>query len=131
MADAAATIANGGQRPVPTLLSGQPAHLVPVTTPAVADEVRQMMVAVVNSSDGTGTAAQIPGVEVAGKTGTAELRNTANTSNPADTDAWFVAFAPAQAPRIVVGAIFPGQGAGGETAAPAVRQVLVSALGGA
>ena len=42
---------------------------------------------------GTGTAAALPGVDVAGKTGTAELRP--NSSDPKDADAWFVAFAPA------------------------------------
>jgi cell division protein FtsI/penicillin-binding protein 2 len=92
-----------------------------------------MMVAVVQF--GTGTAAQIPGVEVAGKTGTAELRDTSNPADPnanapQNTDAWFVGYAPVGAPRIAVGALFPGQGAGGATAAPAVHDVLVAALAG-
>jgi cell division protein FtsI/penicillin-binding protein 2 len=134
MADVAATIAMGGRRPVPTLLAGQPPRFVSVTSRAVAAEVQRMMVAVVESAIGTGTAAQISGVEVAGKTGTAELRTTVTTakapkpSSPADTDAWFVGYAPVAAPRIVVGALFPGQGAGGATAAPAARQVLEAAL---
>jgi cell division protein FtsI/penicillin-binding protein 2 len=94
-----------------------------------------MMIAVVGF--GTGTAAQLPGVTVAGKTGTAELRSTvapagsagaAPASSPQDTDAWFVGYAPVGAPRVVVGALFPGQGAGGATAAPAVREVLAAAL---
>jgi peptidoglycan glycosyltransferase len=94
----------------------------------VAHEVQQMMVAVVQY--GTGTAAEIPGVTVAGKTGTAELANTSSpgASTAANTDAWFVGYAPVGNPRIVVGALFPNQGAGGATAAPAVRQVLVAAL---
>ena len=80
-----------------------------------------MMVAVVQY--GTGTSAQIPGVEVAGKTGTAELKNTARTANgrhrhhaaasPQNTDAWFVGYAPVGHPRVVAGALFPNQGAGG------------------
>jgi penicillin-binding protein A len=89
------------------------------------------MVAVVQV--GTGTAAQIPGVQVAGKTGTAELINTANqkhpaTNTPKDTDAWFVGYAPVGAPRIVAGALFPNQGAGATTAAPAIQPVLVAGL---
>jgi len=101
----------------------------------VAAEVQQMMIAVVRS--GTGTAAAIPGVTVAGKTGTAELRNTAvppggTPPTPAqllqDTDAWFVGYAPVGAPRIAVAALFPNQGAGGATAAPAVHDVLAAAL---
>jgi peptidoglycan glycosyltransferase len=82
---------------------------------------------------GTGTSAQITGVKVAGKTGTAELRNTAdpndpNANSPQNTDAWFVGYAPVGAPRVVVGALFPQQGAGGATAAPAVHDVLAAAL---
>jgi peptidoglycan glycosyltransferase len=101
---------------------------VAVTSRRVADLVQRMMIAVVQF--GTGTAAQIPGVEVAGKTGTAELRNTTlpGNSSASDTDAWFVGYAPVGAPRIVVGALFPNQGAGGAAAAPPVHDVLVAAL---
>jgi cell division protein FtsI/penicillin-binding protein 2 len=128
MTDVAATIAMRGRRPLPALVSGQPPAFVPVTSPRVAGLIQRMMLAVV--SYGTGTAAQIPGVEVAGKTGTAELVDTASpgASSPQNTDSWFVGYAPAQAPRIVVGALFPGQGAGGATAAPAVHDVLAAAL---
>lgn len=131
MTDVAATIAMGGRRPLPTLAAGRAPRFVPVTTPQVAGLVQRMMIAVVQF--GTGTAAQIPGVTVAGKTGTAELVSTSsasgqNTGTAQDTDAWFVGYAPVGAPRIVVGALFPNQGAGGGTAAPAVRQVLVAAL---
>jgi penicillin-binding protein A len=131
MTDVAATIAMGGRRPLPTLAADQPPRFVPVTTPQVAALVQRMMIAVVQF--GTGTAAQIPGVTVAGKTGTAELVSTSsaagqNTGMAQDTDAWFVGYAPVGAPRVVVGALFPNQGAGGGIAAPAVRQVLVAAL---
>jgi penicillin-binding protein A len=128
MTDVAATIAMHGRRPLPTLLANQPPHFVRVTSPRIAGEVKKMMVAVVQY--GTGTPAQIPGVEVAGKTGTAELRNTDNpiASSAQNTDSWFVGFAPAGGPRIVVGALFPEQGAGATTAAPAVRQVLEAGL---
>ena len=74
MADVAATIAMGGRRPIPTLLAGQRPRFVRVVSGHVAREVQRMMVAVVQF--GTGVAAQIPGVVVAGKTGTAELKNT-------------------------------------------------------
>jgi peptidoglycan glycosyltransferase len=132
MTDIAATIAMGGRRPIPTLLAGQPPRFVDVTSGHVAGLVQRMMVAVVQF--GTGTAAQIPGVQVAGKTGTAELQNTTNPANPnagsaQNTDAWFVGYAPVGAPRVVAGALFPAAGAGGATAAPAVHDVLVAALG--
>lgn len=134
MTDVGATIAMGGRRPLPTLEANQPPHFVPVTSGHVAGLVQRMMVAVVEF--GTGTAAAIPGVTVAGKTGTAELASTttANGSSVANanqlTDAWFVGYAPVGHPRIVVGALFPNQGAGGATAAPAVRQVLIAGLPG-
>ena len=134
MTDVGATIAMGGRRPVPTLQAHLPPKFVRVASGHVAGEVQQMMVAVVEY--GTGTAAQIPGVTVAGKTGTAELANTttSNGSSVANanqlTDAWFVGYAPAGHPRIVVGALFPNQGAGGATAAPVVREVLVAGLQG-
>jgi penicillin-binding protein A len=102
---------------------------VHVTSRQVAHEVQQAMIAVVDY--GTGTSAAIPGVTVAGKTGTAELRNTTNTpggDSASNTDAWFVGYAPVGAPRIVIGALYPSAGFGGATAAPAVRQVMIAAL---
>jgi penicillin-binding protein A len=131
MTDVAATIAMGGRRPIPTLLADQPPRFVRVTSGHVAGEVQKMMLAVVQF--GTGTSAQIPGVLVAGKTGTAELTNTVNPSNPnagsaKNTDAWFVGYAPAGRPRIVAGSLFPNAGFGGATAAPPVRDVLAAGL---
>jgi peptidoglycan glycosyltransferase len=131
MTDVAATIAMGGRRPVPTLLAHQHPHFLHVTSRRVARLVQKLMVAVVEF--GTGTPAQIPGVTVAGKTGTAELRNTSNpnapnANSPKNTDSWFVGYAPVGHPRFVVGALFPGQGAGAQTAAPAVHDVLAAAL---
>ncbi len=135
MTDAGATIAMGGRRPLPTLQAHLPPRFVRVTSRHVADLMQRMMIAVV--AFGTGTSAAIPGVTVAGKTGTAELQST-TTSNGQSvananqlTDAWFVGYAPvggASGPRIVAGALFPNQGAGGATAAPAVREVLVTGL---
>lgn len=137
MADTAATIGRGGRRP-PLTLDYQQAQKntarsgEPTITPKTARAMRKLMTGVVAS--GTGTAAAIGGVVVAGKTGTAELKSREpgdTSSNPEDTDAWFVAFAPAgpgQTPRIAVGVMFVGAGAGGETAAPAARGILVEGL---
>jgi hypothetical protein len=128
MADVGATIAMGGRRPIPTLEFNRPPKFVHVTSGQVAGEVQRMMVAVVEF--GTGTSAAIPGVTVAGKTGTAELTNTAvpGQSSAQNTDAWFVGYAPVGTPKIVVGALFPNQGAGGQTAAPAARDVIAAGL---
>ncbi len=129
MTDVGATIAMGGRRPIPTLLLHARPLFVHVVSRHIAGLVQRLMIAVVEF--GTGTVAQIPGVVVAGKTGTAELRNTTDpgtSGSPTNTDSWFVGYAPAGRPRIVVGALFPAQGAGATTAAPAVRDVLVAGL---
>jgi penicillin-binding protein A len=133
MASAAQTIASGGVRYVPTLALGERPRRVRVTSPKVARTVGSMMVEVVDY--GTGTAAALPGVRVAGKTGTAELEDTRDPEtgetappDPSNTDAWFAAYAPAKRPRIVVAVMLVRAGAGGATAAPAARVVLDAAL---
>jgi peptidoglycan glycosyltransferase len=85
-----------------------------------------MMIDVVRS--GTGRAAALPGIQVAGKTGTSELRP--NSKDPKDADAWFVAFAPAENPRVAVAVMLVGAGFGGTTAAPIAKAVLRAALAG-
>jgi peptidoglycan glycosyltransferase len=126
MASAGATIAAAGRRARPRIATLEPVHRPRVISSHVAHQVRAMMLDVVRS--GTGGAAAIPGVEVAGKTGTAELRP--NSSDPKDADAWFVAFAPARHPRVAVAVMLVGAGFGGTSAAPIARQVLEAALGG-
>jgi peptidoglycan glycosyltransferase len=87
-----------------------------------ADELTSMMELVV--SGGTGTAAQIPGIRVAGKTGTAE------TGNGNIYTAWFTAFAPAEAPRVAIAVVVENQlnGFGGAISAPIARQVMEALL---
>jgi len=90
------------------------------TDPATAATVTSIMVDTVAS--GSGTAARIPGVSVAGKTGTAE------TSGKKTTDAWFIAFAPAEEPVVAIAVMIEEGGVGGRTAAPAAKPVLEAAL---
>jgi peptidoglycan glycosyltransferase len=89
-------------------------------------------------TSGTGTAAALPGVQVAGKTGTAELGPKALESGQAQSgavpeqnvDAWFTGFAPASQPKLVAAAmIVNASGDGGTVAAPIVQQVLAAGLG--
>jgi len=88
-----------------------------------AQELTQMMEGAVTS--GTGTAAQIPGVPVAGKTGTAE------TGIPGRYTSWFIAFAPANAPRVAVAVVLQDQtGFGGQVAAPIAKDVMQAILAG-
>lgn len=133
MAMVASAIANGGVLMQPYVVElirapggkvvrrREPKEVGRVMKPSTADALTDMMVDAVSA--GTGTAAQISGVEVAGKTGTAETgvagRNTT----------WFVAFAPAEDARIAVAVALENQaGTGGSTAAPIVREILTTAL---
>jgi beta-lactamase class D len=124
MAVAGAVIAEDGRRARPRIVLNDKVLRRRVVSARVASQVREMMLGVVRS--GTGTAAAIPGVQVAGKTGTAELRP--NSTNPKDADAWFVAFAPASNPKVAVGVMLVGAGFGGKAAAPIARKVLQAAL---
>jgi penicillin-binding protein A len=96
-------------------------------SPENAATLTGLMVSVV--SGGTGTAAQVPGVEVAGKTGTAQ---TAEGEPP---HAWFVAFAPARDPEIAVAVVVLNGGdlgseaTGGQLSAPIARQLIESHVG--
>jgi len=133
MASVAQTIAMGGVRTRPHLSTDRKPKPVRVTSRRVAATIESLMIDVV--AYGTGTAAQLPGIKVAGKTGTAELENTRDPetgetlpSDPTNTDAWFTAFAPAARPKIVVAVMLVRAGAGGATAAPAARVVLDAAL---
>jgi peptidoglycan glycosyltransferase len=93
-------------------------------TTGTANAIEQMMEAVVTG--GTGTAAQIPGVNVAGKTGTAE---TGGPGTPNTT--WFIANAPAGAPRVAIAVVLENQrGVGGTTAAPIAKAVMQAILAG-
>lgn len=105
----------------------KPEQLSQAVTPAVAKELTTMMKTVVES--GTGTAAQIPGVEVAGKTGTAEH------AVGAAPHAWFTGFAPADNPKVAVAVVVEDGGnagseaAGGRVAGPIARDIMRAVLG--
>jgi peptidoglycan glycosyltransferase len=134
MAMVAAGIANGGVvmepyiverivKPDGEILSQTaPEEFSRAISAQTAAELTAMMRLVVDA--GTGTAAQIPGVPVAGKTGTAE------TGEPGENDVWFVSFAPADAPRFAVAVAVSDQaGTGGQIAAPIAREIMEALLG--
>jgi penicillin-binding protein A len=133
MALVAAGIANGGVVMEPTLvdrivspdgdtvLTGRPNEWKTAIKPRTAAELTAMMRAVVEA--GTGTAAQIPGVSVAGKTGTAE------TGVSGSNQTWFLSFAPADNPKVAVAVTLSAQtGTGGSTAAPIAKAIMEAIL---
>ncbi len=139
MAMVSAGIANGGKVMAPYLVkdvrdddldvisSTDPKLFSTAVTSQVAGQLKTMMLSVVN--DGTGTRARIPGVQVAGKTGTAEHGN----GQPAH--AWFTAFAPADDPKIAVavlvenGGKYGAEAGGGSVAAPIAKKVIQAGIG--
>lgn len=96
-------------------------------SPENASIMTEMLKKVVES--GTGRAAMIPGIEVAGKTGTAQVPNGA-------PHAWFTCFAPADDPQIAVAVVIENGGSmgndatGGRIAAPVAREIVLEALKG-
>jgi peptidoglycan glycosyltransferase len=109
---------NGG-----VLTRTHPHKLRRAISPGTSQELTSMMVGAVQS--GTGTAAQIPGIQVAGKTGTAE------TGVAGKYTSWFICFAPADHPRVAVAVVLENQtGFGGQVAAPIARSVMQALLAG-
>lgn len=132
MAVVAAAVANGGIIMAPTLVdevhdaagtvieSTQPRQLWRAVSKSVADALTRVMTLTV--SEGTGTAAAIPGVRVVGKTGSAQ--------NPhGQTHAWFIGFAPAEKPQVAIAVIVENAGAGGREAAPIAGEIMKTVIG--
>lgn len=135
MAMVAAAVGNGGKSMKPRLVDRVvapdgsvrerlgPQERATVMSGKAAGQLATMMGNVVQS--GTGTAAQIPGVQVAGKTGTAQV--------PGATQAWFIAFAPLRNPKVAIAVTVERSSqslTGGEVAAPLAKQVMQILLRG-
>jgi peptidoglycan glycosyltransferase len=138
MAEVAAAIANGGRLMRPRLTDRivrkdgrvkeriEPDLQSVVMKPETARQLAEMMSRVVE--EGTGTAAALSGVRVAGKTGTAEVGPNREFTQP-----WFICFAPVDDPRLAVAVTLERQAPGsqgGTVAAPIAKSVLEAALGG-
>jgi peptidoglycan glycosyltransferase len=133
MAEVAATVANGGVRMAPRLGSqikaadGRvkeevgPEEVARVMKPSTASALTEMMTDVVN--EGTGGAAALESIQVAGKTGTAEVEGGASNQ------VWFIGFAPADDPKMAIAVtVERSSGTGGAVAAPIAKQVLQKLL---
>lgn len=99
----------------------EPVELYRITNGEIAGQVKKMMQEVVDH--GTGKNARIRGINVAGKTGTAENELTGKEENKEHT--WFIGFAPVEDPQIAVAVILEYSGStGGKTAAPIARELM-------
>ena len=139
MAEVASTIANGGKLMKPqiwsevrdvdgrTIKSMDPDEQSDVMSEDSAATLTEAMKAVVN--EGTGTAAALSGIDVAGKTGTAEVPDQERCDG-LPNQAWFVGFAPADDPQIAVAATVEcTDGQGGTVAAPIAAGVMETLIG--
>ncbi|MDQ0799106.1 penicillin-binding protein 2 [Arthrobacter sp. SLBN-112] len=126
-------IANGGVQMAPSLVKTlrspdlrvidepQPQQLRTSTTPEIAKQITDWMTSVV--TDGIAKTAAVPGVQVAGKTGTAELGNGTNNS-------WFTGFAPADNPKVSVTIVMEGVDiyAGAKLTSPNAKKIFEAVL---
>jgi penicillin-binding protein 2 len=138
MARVAALVANGGRlvrphlvRAAPGRREAEPARPIGIRpeTMAVVKEGMRMVV-----SEGTGWRARLSSVEVCGKTGSAQVVAKARLARTPGVrellpHGWFLAFAPADRPRIAIAVLVEHGGSGGEAAAPVARQILVHYFG--
>jgi peptidoglycan glycosyltransferase len=136
MAMVASAVANGGRLMKPhitdrvvdvdgrTVDDIKPEEQATVMSASAAHQVGAMMARVVQ--EGTGTAAALSGISVAGKTGTAEVDRPCGPNQ-----LWFIAFAPVERPRIAIAATVEcGTGFGGTVAAPIAKRVMEALLRG-
>jgi peptidoglycan glycosyltransferase len=142
VAEVAAAVANGGRLMKPQIWSRvvdpdgrvvdrmEPSEYSQPISAKTAEELTTAMEGVVNA--GTGTNAAIPGVPVAGKTGTAETpSNKACGGGSAENQAWFMGFAPANEPKIAIAAtVSCTEQFGNDVAAPIFRDVAETLLNG-
>lgn len=122
MATVAATIANDGERMEPRITKLQEPVGEQVVSKETADTLTKLMVNVVVG--GTGQAARLAGIDVAGKTGTAEVDVGGERKN----HAWFISFAPADDPSVAIAVVSEYGGIGGQVAAPLARQILSNSI---
>ncbi len=140
MAMVTATVANGGMSYYPrlidrvmtpdgALLERPPARLranllEQGLTPEAIETVRRGMWKVVNENGGTARRARIAGMEVAGKTGTAQFKR----GGKKDNHTWFIAFAPYEQPKYAICVFVQGAEAGGAVSAPIAAKILEDAF---
>lgn len=135
MAMVAGGVANGGDVMKPYLVDeakapdlsridkGGGETLTNAVSSGTADQLKDMMIGVTEGEDASGPGARIDGMQVAGKTGTAETGEGSNTHN------WFISFAPADDPQVAVAVVVEnGNSSGGVVAAPIAKSMMEAVI---
>lgn len=135
MAMVAAGVANGGDVMKPylveeakapdlsTIEKGGGETYSEAVSSGTAEQLKEMMIGVTEGEDASGPGARIPGMQVAGKTGTAETGEGSNTHN------WFISFAPADDPKVAVAVVVEnGNSSGGVIAAPIAKSIMEAVI---
>ena len=121
MARYTAAIGNGGYLVTPYVCgSSPPLRRIEGVSESTLEIVKTAMRRVIYGEHGTGRRVRVKGIEIAGKSGTAQVPNRDND------DAWFVAFAPYENPAIAVAVVVEGGGGGGAVAGPIAREVIAT-----
>jgi penicillin-binding protein 2 len=141
LAMAYAAVANGGKLWVPQIVeriqtpSGQVVQEFPprlrrilAASPEMLQRLRVALADAVNDPKGTSFAARVPGLDVAGKTGTAQVRNNRHVRDSDEADksadhAWFASFAPSKHPKIAVVVLVEHGGFGAKAATPTAMEI--------
>jgi cell division protein FtsI/penicillin-binding protein 2/beta-lactamase regulating signal transducer with metallopeptidase domain len=135
MAVVAATIANRGKLPQPSLLRTEERTSMRADLQAEGlssegmEAIRHGMWLVVNGENGTAKSARVDGLELAGKTGTAQFWRIKDGKRVRDNHTWFVGFAPYDQPKIAFAVMIQGGFSGGGTAAPVAKRMVEGYLG--
>jgi penicillin-binding protein 2 len=136
MATMFAAVANGGRQVTPHLVASATAAGRPLELPpGVLEPIRAGLWRVVNAAGGTGAAARVPGVEIAGKTGTVQVvsqeaySDTSQVAWERRNHAWFAAYAPAARPELVVVVFVEHGGMGSRAAAPIAKALYARYFG--
>jgi peptidoglycan glycosyltransferase len=131
MALVASTVANNGVMAKPYLVSQvttskgnlvkdvQPESIGQIISPSIANTMKGFMKSVVQ--EGTGTNAAVDGVEVCGKTGTADHQEDGHDAPP---HSWFIGFGPYEDPQVAVAVIVENGGQGGKAAAGIASELM-------
>ncbi|RYD74408.1 MAG: hypothetical protein EOP84_19965, partial [Verrucomicrobiaceae bacterium] len=133
MATVAAAIANGGRVPAPRLTTGGAPEVMHDFTLSgcKAEDLEMLRASMVDAVQrGTGSNAKSSVISIAGRTGTSQYWREENGKRVPELAAWFIGYAPAEAPRYAFAVLVEGGRSGGSAAAPLARRIMEAVAAG-